>query len=82
MSNRNRKPIETISGLQRKAKLKEFIELDKKLSEFRVQWNRKARDDIKVSLITHCSPGKQAPYPEWHAPDVKRWKRLKRDLAQ
>lgn len=55
----------------------EYQALDKKLTIFRVQWNKQAREDIKYSLIHHQSKGKQADFSDWWYEDVARWRELK-----
>lgn len=55
----------------------EYNKLDEKLTRFRKQWNRKAREDIQYSLVHHISKGKQEDFPDWWYVDVERWRELK-----
>lgn len=55
---------------------KEYKELDKKLTEFRLAWNKKAHKDLRDTYKgKHI--GKQAPFPDWLEPATKRWRQLR-----
>ena len=60
-----------------KTLLKEYKELDSRITGFRKHWNTKARNDLKFALEHHYSKGKQDPLPDWFAPAIARWQELK-----
>jgi len=58
----------------------EYRKLDKRLTAFRLQWNRQARKDIEFANRHHRSNGKQPDFPALWYQDVERWRELRKIL--